>query len=78
MRGKVQEIISKNMYIAIIRTNLEEIAEMEPKTICVYLLVQVKKIRIFKIVNLRMSRLSISPKKLNYDIIVSIKTRMLI
>lgn len=66
------------MYIAIIRTNLEEIAEMEPKTICVYLLVLVKKIRIFKIVNLRMSRLSISPKKLNYDIIVSIKTRMLI
>lgn len=58
----------------IMRINFYAMAEIESRTIDVYLLVRVKNVSIFRVVNLRMSRVSSSPIILISDTMVNRKT----
>lgn len=58
----------------IMRINFYAMAEIESRTIDVYLLVRVKNVSIFRVVNLRMSRVSSSPISLISETMVNRKT----
>lgn len=62
----------------IMRINFYAMAEIESRTIDVYLLVRVKNVSIFRVVNLRMSRVSSSPIILISETMVNRNTITLI
>ncbi len=78
MRGKRQEIVSKNIYIKIILINLNAIAEIELRTIEVSLLVFVKNVKTFNIVNLLINFIYMIPNNFISEIMTNNTTIILI
>lgn len=77
-KGRTHDRMSRNIYMPIMRINFYAMAEIESRTIDVYLLVRVKNVSIFRVVNLRMSRVSSSPIILISETMVNRKTITLI